>query len=156
MAAEVTLTPEDRLETLWVLGERLRILGAPPGKENFAALVDVSPGAGVPLHRHASPELFQVLSGEITFSRIGPMGRQDVVAKPGDVVQVPAHAPHGYRNAAERPGAMLVLLDDAMAAFFRDIGQPAPPAGPPGPEDLARVGAACARHGVEMLEGPPG
>ncbi|PWS38019.1 cupin domain-containing protein [Falsiroseomonas bella] len=147
----VTLLPASAAESLYVMGDRLRFAGALPPGDVVLLEVEVPPGSGTPLHRHASPELFRVLEGEVTFAT----GEGSRVAVAGDVLSVASDAPHGYANPSTAPARMLVVLDRAMAAFFREIGSPAPMDGPPGPEDFARIGAACARHGITLLGGPP-
>jgi hypothetical protein len=41
----------------------------------------------------------------------------------------------------------MVLIEPSMVDFFRDIGTVEPQAEP----DFARIGAAMARHGIEVL-----
>lgn len=146
MTEGVTLRPAAMAETFWVMRDRLRVLGALPGTPQVLMEVEVPPGAGTPLHRHASPELFRVLAGEVTFLR-----REGAVrGGPGDVVTVPPGVAHGYANEGAAPATLLVVLDRGMEAFFREVGAPAPAEGPPTPEQMARLGAACARHGISF------
>jgi len=141
-------------EAVWVIGDRVSFAGPLPGTDFVLVDIEVPAGSGTPLHRHASPELFRVLSGELVFA--GEAGwAAPLRAGPGDVVSVPPSAIHAYRNPGLAPARMLVVLDRAMEAFFRDLGADAPLPGPPGAEELARIGAACARHRVELLESPP-
>lgn len=147
----LSLTTAEDQETFWVIADRVRFLGSLPGAAVVVAEVVVPPGAGTPLHSHASPELFRVLSGAFDFLGLEdgrPTARR---AGPGDVLRVPPHVPHGYRNAGQTPATLLAVLDQAMAAFFRDLGAPTPMQGPPGPDDMARIGAACARHGIAFV-----
>jgi hypothetical protein len=47
---------------------------------------------------------------------------------------------------------MLVVLEQSMVDFFRDLGhKETPPAGPPTEAEIAEVMAACARHGITIL-----
>lgn len=122
------------------------------------AEVEIPPGAGTPLHSHASPEVFRVLSGELEFSTLdgdGQPGRVSVAA--GDVVSVPSGTPHGYANRGGSPAVVLVVFDDAMERFFRAAGVSAceTAAGPPGAAEVARVMAAAAAHGIRILDRPP-
>jgi hypothetical protein len=69
---------------------------------------------------------------------------------------VPSGVPHDYRNTGAAPASMLVVVERSMAEFFRDLGRhEAPPAGPPGEDEIGAVMAACARHGITILGGPP-
>ncbi|MGG5817897.1 cupin domain-containing protein [Falsiroseomonas sp. HW251] len=150
----VTLTRAEALETLWVMADRIRFAGVLPGTDLVVAEVTVPPGAGTPMHAHASPELFRVMSGILDFETLEDGARKVMRAGPGDVLRVAPQAPHGYANAGETPAEVLVVLDRTMEAFFREIGSPEPAQGPPGPEDFARIGAACARHGIAFVEVP--
>jgi quercetin dioxygenase-like cupin family protein len=156
MSSSVTITTPDRAETLWVVRDRLRFLGDVPGTELALIELEVPPGAGTPPHTHASPEVFRVLCGEVTFGLFDSNPPREVVDGPGTVVSVPSRVPHNYRNASDRPATVLVLLDRTMIAFFRDLGRTeAPPAGPPSEAEIAGVLAACARHDIHLLAGPP-
>lgn len=155
MNASIRLTHVAEADTVWVIRDRIRFLGEVPGSDLALVEVEVPPGSGTPPHRHASPEAFRVLSGEMTFGIFEDGPPREVVAGPGAVVTVPPNAAHNYRNAGRLPASMLVVLDRAMVAFFRDLGRHEdPPAGPPSPDEISTVLAACARHGISLL--PPG
>lgn len=152
----VTITPEANLPTLWVIRDRLRLLGALPGRETHLLLVDLPPGSGTPPHRHASPEFFRVTGGEITFTLFDQTPPAAVTAKPGTVVAIDPWVGHNYANTGPGPAAMEVMLDASMVAFFEEVGRAdPPPAGPPSTEEIGRVMAACDRHGIEILAPEP-
>jgi quercetin dioxygenase-like cupin family protein len=140
-------------ETVYVLGDTVRFRGGLDGTDTVLIEVTVPPGAGVPLHRHRSPEIFRVLSGTITFSLLDNHGTErSIAAGPGDVVNVPSDIPHGYANRGATSAEVLVVLDRAMEQFFRDLGSPRPaPAGPPTPEVLAQVGTVAEKHGITFI-----
>jgi hypothetical protein len=50
------------------------------------------------------------------------------------------------------PAVMTAIVEGEMVDFFRDIGSQRPE-GPPSPEILARVMAARAHHGIEIIGG---
>lgn len=154
MTGTITLTPSQDVETLWVIRDRVRFGGHLDGTPVTLLEVEVPPGSGTPLHRHASPEIFRVLSGEVTFTTVENGREKHMVARAGDVLNVPSQVPHGYRNAGGMPAEVLVVLDRAMEAFFREIGTQAPGFGPPSPEEMARIGTACARHGIFFVDIP--
>ena len=69
----------------------------------------VPPGGGPPPHRHDFEEMFTVLDGEVELTFRG----EQLVARAGETVNVPANAPHAFTNAsglrgccacAHRPG----------------------------------------------------
>lgn len=146
----------DAAPALWVLRDRLRFFGRVPGADLNLIEVEVPPGSGTPPHSHASPETFRVLSGEMTFTLFDGAAPREIRARPGTVVTIESRVPHNYANAGDGPAAMLVLLDDSMIDFFQDLGHAdAPPPGPPSDAEIGEVMSACARHGIEIMGGPP-
>ncbi|RWM06359.1 MAG: cupin domain-containing protein [Mesorhizobium sp.] len=141
------ITPE-AAQTLWVVADRIRLLGGIADSSLELIEVEVPPGSGTPPHSHASPELFYVLEGALAVRHFGAGGPPEVtVAGPGTSVRIGPKAPHNYSNDSDRPVRMLVLVEPSMIAFFRDIGTVEPQAQP----DFARIGAAMQRHGIEAL-----
>ncbi len=156
MPATVSIQHPAAAEALWVVRDRVRFMGEVAGTELAVLEVEVPPGSGTPPHVHASPEIFRVLAGEITFVRFGDGPPIELPAGPGTVVTVPSGAPHGYRNASASPASLLVVVERSMVAFFRALGRKeAPPAGPPTGDEIAAVLAACARHDITLLDGAP-
>ena len=81
----------------------------------------VPPGGGPPPHRHDFEEMFTVLEGEVELSFRG----QQLVAKAGETVNVPANAPHGFRNASSEAVRLLCLCaPSGQEEFFAEVGQP--------------------------------
>jgi mannose-6-phosphate isomerase-like protein (cupin superfamily) len=62
-------------------------------------LVDMPPGAGVRLHTHPYEEVFVVFRGWATFT----VNASLLEIKAGQLVVVPAHAPHKFINTGETP-----------------------------------------------------
>lgn len=154
METGIGVMRREEAEALWVLFDRVRFMGEVPGTGLAVVEVDVPPGSGTPPHRHASPEVFCVLEGEVAFLRMHDGVPSEVVGGPGTVVTVPSDVPHAYRNAGPTAARLHVVLERSMTAFFREVGRPeAPPPGPPNDADLDRVLGACARHGITMLTG---
>jgi quercetin dioxygenase-like cupin family protein len=68
-------------------------------------------GAVAAAHVHpAQDELFEVLGGEVEFR----LGKQTVVAKPGDRVLVPAGMPHRFRNVGEETAHFVCEVTPAL------------------------------------------
>jgi len=135
-------------EILWVVADRVRFLGGLSGSNLELIEVEVPPGSGTPPHTHASPEMFYVLDGELTvrhFAAGGPP--RATVAGPGTAIRIEPMAAHNYSNDSRGPVRMLVLIEQSMITFFRDIGTVEPQAEP----DFAQIGAAMQRHGIEVL-----
>jgi AcrR family transcriptional regulator/uncharacterized RmlC-like cupin family protein len=143
-------------EALWVIRDRIRFMGKLDGTDLNVLEVEVPPGSGTPPHMHESPEIFRVLTGEITFGQFDGPAPIETVATTGTVVTVPSQIPHNYRNAGETPASMLVVVERSMSDFFRDVGvREPPPARPPTAEEIGRIMAACERHGIRVLGGAP-
>lgn len=156
----MTAFPTNSFETaaptsLWVLGDRLSLLGScePLGLHVLDAFVP--PGSGVPLHRHASPEVFRVTEGEIVFTLFVDGELREVEACKGRAVVVPGGVPHAYRNGGAWPASMAVAVEQQMVDFFLAVGSERKPLAPPSADDLARLTEIAGRFGIEMLEGEP-
>lgn len=124
---------DDSLPHLGVVGDTYTILVSGQDTAGRYTLIDmhVPPGGGPPPHRHDFEEMFTVLDGEIELTFRGEIA----VARAGETVNVPANAPHVFRNASNRPARLLCLCSPAgQEEFFREVGVPvahrtqAPPA----------------------------
>lgn len=155
MPAPVAIVRPEEAETVWVLGDRLRFMGAVAGTDLHIVEVTVPPGSGTPPHRHASIEIFHVTQGEVTFGMFDGGPPREVRGGPGAVVTVASNAAHNYCNRGSASAAMLVVVQRQMRDFFADLATPeAPPPGPPPAAAMAHILAVCARHGVELLPPP--
>ena len=122
------------------------------------SLIDmlVPPGGGPPLHRHDFEEAFAVLNGEIELTFRGETTR----AGPGSVVNVPANAPHKFRNTSDRPAHLLCLCTPpGQEDFFLAVGDPlaSRDAPPPALSDVekaerrSRAQALAPQYRTELL-----
>jgi quercetin dioxygenase-like cupin family protein len=123
-------------------------------------LVDmrVPPGGGPPPHRHDFEETFRVLEGEVEFSFRG----EQVVARTGETIHVPANAPHSFRNASGAPARLLCTCSPpGQEELFLAVGIPVDSATAPPPrlsdaekaERRAMAEALAPRYRTEIL--PP-
>jgi uncharacterized cupin superfamily protein len=81
----------------------------------------VPDGGGPPPHRHDFEEMFTLLEGELEFTFRG----EKKTVRAGSTVNIPANAPHGFRNASGRDVHMLCLCTPAgQEEFFMAIGDP--------------------------------
>jgi quercetin dioxygenase-like cupin family protein len=124
---------DESLPHLGVVGDTYTILVSGQDTAGRYTLIDmhVPPGGGPPPHRHDFEEMFTVLEGEIKLTFRG----ETAVARAGETVNVPANAPHVFRNVSDRPARLLCLCSPAgQEEFFREVGVPvahrtqAPPA----------------------------
>ncbi|WP_330228458.1 cupin domain-containing protein [Nocardia sp. NBC_00508] len=81
----------------------------------------VPPGGGPPPHRHDVEEMFTVLEGSIRFTFRG----LDIDVVAGTTVNIPANAPHFFRNVSDRPARMLCMCAPAgQEEYFAEVGAP--------------------------------
>lgn len=122
------------------------------------SLIDMSvPAAGgPPPHRHTFEEMFHVLEGELEVTVRG----ETVVARPGQTVNIPALAPHAFRNPAGTTARVLCLVVPAgLEDYFATFGDPVASRTSPAPmlseAELAtrreRAGALAAQFGIELV-----
>jgi quercetin dioxygenase-like cupin family protein len=114
---------DQSLPHIGVVGDTYTILVSGDDTAGRYTLIDmhVPPGGGPPPHRHDFEEMFTILDGEIELTFRGVTA----VARAGDTVNVPANAPHVFRNAAERPARLLCLCSPSgQERFFQAVGVP--------------------------------
>jgi quercetin dioxygenase-like cupin family protein len=133
------LVDQARVETLEVLGPSVTFLTPVDGDADAPCLIRGSiPAHGfVPLHSHADPETFLVLSGEMS----GLVAGEWVPVRPGDVFHVPPNAEHAWRNDTDAPAVSVLVTRARMAQFFREVGIG------PSSETVDRFLAASERYG---------
>lgn len=136
---------------MWVMGDEVMKRGRLEGTGFNVIDVAVPPGSGTPPHTHASPEIFRILQGTVTIWALIDGKPTETEAGPGDVVTIPAHAPHAYRNASQAPALMMSVVDDRMMEFFEAAASHEPPAGPPTPEAIGRIMALTETYGIHIL-----
>jgi len=104
--------------------------------------------------------MFTVLEGQVEVTFRG----DTITARAGETINVPANAPHAFRNMGDAPARLLCLCAPAgQDEFFTLVGQPvATRTAPPPPLDAAAQQAFIAksvslapRYRTELLL-PPG
>jgi quercetin dioxygenase-like cupin family protein len=108
-----------------VVGDVYTILIAGEQTAGRYALIDmfVPPGGGPPPHRHDFEEMFHVLDGEVEVLFRGARS----TARAGATVNIPANAPHAFKNVADKPARLLCLVSPAgEEQFFLEIGDRVP------------------------------
>jgi quercetin dioxygenase-like cupin family protein len=81
----------------------------------------VPAGGGPPPHRHDFEEMFTILDGEIELTFRGEVQR----ASTGSTVNVPANAPHSFKNMTDKPARLLCMCTPAgQEEFFMAVGDP--------------------------------
>jgi quercetin dioxygenase-like cupin family protein len=159
-ARALTVTRPDgpNVRYVSVAGDTYAILVSGADTAGRYCLIDmhVPPGGGPPPHRHDFEEMFSLLEGELEFTFRG----QTVVIGAGSTVNIPANAPHGFRNVSAADARMLCLASPAgLDAFFLEIGDPvASRSAPPPthtPEEMAarraKLGSVLAKYRTEFV-----
>ena len=106
---------------LSVVGDTYTILVSGEDTEGRFCLIDmfVPPGGGPPPHRHDFDEMFTVVEGEIDVTFRG----EEQAASAGSSVNIPANAPHAFKNNGDKPARLLCFCSPAGEdAFFMEIG----------------------------------
>jgi quercetin dioxygenase-like cupin family protein len=133
--------PEDEaLAHVSVAGDTYTILLTGADTAGRFTLIDmlVPPGGGPPPHRHDFEETFMILAGEL---EVGFRGETSLV-RAGETVNVPANAPHSFRNASGQAARLLCTCSPAgQEEFFLAVGDrvSSRTAPPPQLDDAARA-----------------
>jgi len=128
------------LPHLSVAGDTYTILLTGEDTAGRYCLIDmhVPPGGGPPPHRHDFEESFTILDGEIAVTFRGATS----VARAGQTINVPANAPHSFRNASAQPARLLcICAPPGQEGFFKEVGVPVASrtAAPPQPDAAAQA-----------------
>jgi quercetin dioxygenase-like cupin family protein len=116
-----------------VVGDTYTILVSGADTDGRYCLIDmlVAEGGGPAPHRHDFEEMFTILEGEIEVTFRG----EKQVAKAGETVNIPANAPHSFKNVSGRPARMLCICSPAgQDEFFSKLGTPVASRATPAPE----------------------
>lgn len=154
-------SPDGSSPHLSIAGDTYTILLTGADTAGRYCLIDmhIPPGGGPPLHRHDFEEMFSVLDGEIEVTFRGV----NLMARAGTTLNVPANAPHAFKNVSGRPARLLCLCSPpGQEEFFLAIGDPvATRAAPPPKLNSAEIAARkekaeslAPQYRTELL--PPG
>jgi quercetin dioxygenase-like cupin family protein len=150
---------DQSLPHLAVAGGTYTILITGANTAGRYCLIDmlVPPGGGPPPHRHDFEEMFCVLEGEIELTFRGVKA----VAKAGQTVNIPANAPHSFKNISSQTARLLCLCSPAgQEDFFQEVGDAVPTRTSPGPklsdaeqaERIKKVIALAPKYRTELLK----
>ena len=106
-----------------MVGDNYSILVSGADTAGRYCLIDmvVPDGGGPPPHRHDFEEMFTLLEGELEFTFRG----QTSTVRAGSTVNIPANAPHVFKNTSGRPVHMLCMATPAgLEEFFIAVGDP--------------------------------
>ena len=142
-----------------LVGDTYTILISGKDTAGRYCLIDmhIPPGGGPPPHRHDFEESFTVLEGEIEAVFRG----EPLTVRAGDVINIPANAPHRFQNKSKQAARLLCLCSPAgTEEFFREIGVPVatrttppPPLSPAQQQELkAKSEALAPKYNTEFLK----
>ncbi|MFP5451663.1 MAG: cupin domain-containing protein [Thermoleophilia bacterium] len=144
----------------WFMGGRVEIRLSAGQTAGWLCVHDhrLPPGAATPLHvQPDDDESFIVLEGTVRFHLAG----EEVDAGADDALHVPRGTPHAFVVTSPDPARLLIVGTPAghdrffLAAGDVPNGHGMPPAAPAGPSDMARMAAAAADAGFQILGPPP-
>ena len=157
---ELTLShPDDpMLRHISIVGGTYTILMSGQQTGGRYCLIDmlVPPGGGPPPHRHDFEEMFTILDGEIELTFRGQPHR----ASAGSTVNIPANAPHAFKNKSDKPARMLCMCAPAgQEELFMAVGDLVASRTAPPPnlteaervERIERAKALSAKYRTELL-----
>ena len=153
--------PDDPdLQHLGVVGDTYTVLVTAEQTAGRYAMIDmlIPPGGGPPPHRHDFEEQFHVLAGEISLTFRG----EQLTARAGATVNIPALAPHSFTNATGETARLLCIVSPpGLEQYFAAFGDEVPSRTSPAPKlseeqlmsKLAAAAPMAERFGIESL--PP-
>jgi mannose-6-phosphate isomerase-like protein (cupin superfamily) len=125
-----------------VLGPTIQLLTPLAADEATPCLMRgvIPPEGIVPLHSHADPETFILVSGDVEGLSQSAAGFVWLRMQPGDIFHVPGGARHAFRNRSREPAVCTIVSTTRLGRFFERIGVPlATGAGRPTPPSPERI-----------------
>ena len=114
---------DQSLTHLGIVGDTYTILLSGQDTDGRFCLIDmfVPPGGGPPPHRHDFEEMFTLLEGELAFTFRG----KTLKVGAGSTINIPANAPHSFRNNSDKPVHMLCMCTPpGQEDYFLAVGDP--------------------------------
>jgi quercetin dioxygenase-like cupin family protein len=150
---------DQNLRHISLAGDTYTILVSGEQSAGRYCLLDmhVPPGGGPPPHRHDFEEMFTILEGEIEIT----FRNATTLARAGDTVNVPANAPHWFRNAGQSPARLMCMCSPpGLEEFFTLVGDPVASRTAPPPllsdsrkaERMAKAAALAPRFRTEFVK----
>ena len=153
------VNPDDpALRHVSVVGDTYTILLSGAETAGRYCLIDMNvPHCGGPgPHRHDFEEMFTILDGEIELTFRGEAHK----ASAGSTVNIPANAPHAFKNNSNKPARLLCMCTPAgQEEFFMEVGDLVDSRTAPPPnlskaeqaERIQRAKALSAKYRTELL-----
>jgi quercetin dioxygenase-like cupin family protein len=147
------------MQHISVVGDTYTILVSGAQTAGRYCLIDmlVPDGSGPPPHRHDFEEMFTLLEGELEFTFRG----NNTVVRAGETVNIPANAPHVFKNKSGKTVRLLCMCTPAgQEEFFMQVGEPVAARTSPAPKldkvaeaaFIAKVLALAPKYRTELLK----
>jgi quercetin dioxygenase-like cupin family protein len=116
----------NKSEKIDILGVEMewKLTDAETGNQYCVLEATLPPGVVVPPHRHPDQEAFFVLEGAPEFASERPNGLEWCFAVPGETINIPSMAWHGFRNPTESDVRVLITCTPNLGRFFEEAGLP--------------------------------
>jgi quercetin dioxygenase-like cupin family protein len=138
--------------TVAVVGTLLQFISTPERNGGNMCVMrgGIPARAVIPLHSHASPEIFYVLEGPMEVFQDDGKSSAWQMAEVGDVVTIAGGVKHALRNPGDRAVVTVLVSDEQLYRFFGELADPlgpgeAPPV--PTPDVMQRLFEVAARYG---------
>ena len=117
----------------------------------------LSPGAGIPLHKHVYPEFYYVTEGKLDVARINDEEQVEwLTCAAGESAIVPPNAPHTWRNSGSEVVKFLNMStyyhELTLNAGSKDVNIDDPLPTAPDAAEYARFGEASAKNQAYYIE----
>lgn len=125
--------------------------------DQFALIeIQVRKGLEPPPHIHTKEdEIYYLLEGEVQFVA----DKEEHFLKPGDFIYLPKNIPHHWKLQSDTARILVQVMPAGLEEMFWELsketdqrGLPSPPAGPPPPEFLQRVGELQKKYGITGID----
>ncbi|MGC2290101.1 MAG: cupin domain-containing protein [Thermoplasmata archaeon] len=146
-------------EPLHVMGvtQYVRVTGAETGGA-YSVMEHLFPPGGGPafLHTHPAQETIMIREGTFEFYSKGLRGKETTRGGAGTIHHVASRGPHGLKNVGPAEGRAFIVFHpaDLQEKLFYELD--ALLSQSKGNPDPARRDEVLARHGLVLLERPPG
>ena len=146
---------ETEIPTFNVLGLHMQFLTVPDQIKDDISIMRavIPPGAAIPLHSHADPEIFYLLNGSLEiYQAIDGPGKWAAVT-PDEIVSIAGGTKHAIRNSSNEPVTVLIVTKQELYLFVREMARPLSSdqrIGPPTPEEMRQLFAAANKFGYQM------
>jgi quercetin dioxygenase-like cupin family protein len=133
------LIESERVAAINVLGPTIQFLTSL--EETSAPCImrgTIPPAASIPLHSHAAPETFMLISGAVEGLVVSGDDFRWVAVDPGRIFHGPPNAKHAWRNRGHVPAVMPVISTSRMGRFFQELGKRAAGGAPAAPRHRER------------------